>query len=268
LETEPGSGDAAPGVAPGEDTVELLKQRCTDLLARVREHALAGMAAEVDEASKQLHAMLGNPLLPRDVTAQIGDELKGMDLMANMKATDMALRRAVAFAQADQKLERNQEVAAARSFLSRAMARGAKEDFKRAAEMTIESAMLTGGVRQAGPTRAKPVDDTPPARSLAKGERREFKRYEVPALTVVTAAKNFSTIDWSMGGMLVGGSTADHFPSNEPVQIELAQPGGRPVQASVIAVRVEIRKGGIAVRYLQMTPALASFLRRLILHRG
>src|SRR4029077_20063018 len=125
LETEPGPGDAAHGVAPGEDTVELLKQRCTDLLARVREHAVAGMASDVDEASKQLHAMLGNPLLPRDFTAQIGAELKGMDLMAYMKATDMALRRAVAYAQADQKLERNQEVATARSLLTRAIARGA-----------------------------------------------------------------------------------------------------------------------------------------------
>jgi hypothetical protein len=268
LETEPGPGDAGNGVAPGEDTVELLQQRCADLLTRIHEHAVAGMVAEVDEASKQLHAMLGNPLLPRDFTAQAGGELKGLDLMANMKATDMALRRAVAFAQADQKLERNQEVATARSFLSRAMARGAKEDFKRAAEMTIESAMLTGGVRQTGPTRAKPVSDAPPARSLAKGERREFKRYEAPSLTVVTETKNFSTLDWSMGGMLVGGSTADHFPSNEPVQIELTVPGGRSIQASVIAVRVEIRKGGIAVRYLQMTPVLGAFLRHLILHRG
>jgi hypothetical protein len=135
--------------------------------------------------------------------------------------------------------------------------------------MTIESAMLTGGVRQTGPTRAKPVDETPPPRGLAKGERREFKRYESPVLTVAVADKTFATFDWSMCGMLIGGSTADEFPSDEPVQILLSVPAlSRPVDASVVAVRVEIRKGGIAVRFLQLSPELSGFLRRLILNRG
>jgi hypothetical protein len=266
--TQPSDADEAAARAAAE-AVERLQQRCSDALERIRIEATAGHATQVEAGVKALHETMRDPKLPRDFVQYIGAELKGLDLMVHMKATDMALRRAVAHAQADRKLERNQDIAVARGFLSRALALGANDDFKHAAEMTIESAMLTGGVRQTGPTRAKPVDEAPPTRSLAKGERREFKRYEVPVLAVTVGEKSFHTLDWSMGGMLVGGSTADEFPSGEPVQITLATPNSdHPTQASVIAVRVEIRKGGIAVRFLQLTPELTGFLRRVILHRG
>jgi hypothetical protein len=251
------------------EAIEHLKLRCEDALTRIRTQAQAGATSDVETGVKALYEQLRDPTLPRDFVRYVSAELKGLDLMVNMKATDMALRRAVVHAQADRKIERSQEIAAARGFLSRAMALGAEEAFKHAAEMTIESAMLTGGVRQTGPTRAKPVDETPPPRGLAKSERREFKRYESPVLTVAVADKTFATFDWSMGGMLVGGSTADEFPSGEPVQVLLSVPAlSRPVDASVVAVRVEIRKGGIGVRFLQLSPELSGFLRRLILNRG
>jgi hypothetical protein len=257
------------GVGSGEETVEQRQQRCADALSRLRDQAVAGGVAAVDEGAQSLYAALRHPDLPRDFVAQISAELKGMSLLVNMKATDMALRRAIAHAQADRKLERNQEIAAARGTLSRAIGLGAKDDFKRAAEMTIESVMLTGGVKQTGPTRAKPVVDTPAPRGLAKGERREAKRYGAPALIVTIAGKSFATIDWSMGGMLVGGATADELPSDGPVTVEITLPMiSRPVSVVVLAVRVEIRKGGIGVRFVEVTPELSGFLRRQILTRG
>ena len=268
---EPDAGTREPAVAAEAEAevIGRLKEHCEDALTRIREQALVGATSDVAAGVKALYEAIKDPKLPREFVRHISGELKGLDLLVNMKATDQALRRAVVHAQADRRLERGQEIAAARGSLSRAMALGANDAFKRAAEMTIESAMLTGGVKQTGPTRAKPVDETPPPRSLAKGERREFKRYEAPVLTVTVADKSFATFDWSMGGMLVGGTTADEFPSGEPVQIELSVPGlSRPLEVSVVAVRVEIRKGGIGVRFLQLTPDLSGFLRRLILNRG
>jgi hypothetical protein len=267
LPTEPGSADG--GAASGMETSEQRQQRCADALARLRDQAVAGGVAAVDAGAQELYAALRHPDLPRDFVAQLNAELKGMHLLVNMKATDMALRRAIAHAQADRKLERNQEVATARGCLGRAMALGATADFKHAADMTIESVLLTGGVKHTGPTRAKPVDDAPPPRDLAKEERREFKRYGAPALLVAAAGMSFATIDWSMGGMLVGGATADQFPSGEPVHVEITLPMiSRPVGVSVLAVRVEIRKGGIGVRFFSVTPELSGFLRRQILTRG
>jgi hypothetical protein len=261
--------DKSADAAAAARAVEALKLRCTDALERIRAQAAAGDAASVEAGVKALHDAMREPTLPRDFVDHVRTELKSLDLMVNMKATDMALRRAVAHAQADRKLERNQEVAAARRFLSRAIALGAHDEFKHAAEMTIESAMLTGGVKHIGPTRAKPGEEAPPPRALAKGERREFKRYPSPLLTVTVGEQSFQTIDWSMGGMLVVGSTADQFPSGEPVQVELAAPGGdHPIRVSVVAVRVDIPRGGIAVRFFQVTAELSNLLRRVILHRG
>jgi hypothetical protein len=267
--TESEAEQAAEQAAQRErERIEQLKQRCEDQLARIRDQAVAGEAKEVSAGVTALYGALNDPALPHEFAGAIRGEIKGLDLMVNMKATDMAVRRAVGHAQADRKLERNHDVGLARGFLSRAIALGASEEFKRIAEMSIESAMLTGGVKQVGATRAKPVDSAPAPPSLAKGERREFKRYDKPALTIAVADKSFGTLDWSMGGMLIAGATADEFPSDEPVQVELAAGTGRPTSATVISARVEIRRGGMAVRFFQLTPELSAFLRRMIMSRG
>jgi hypothetical protein len=251
------------------DRIEQLKRRCLEQLAQIREQAAAGEAAEVTSATTALFGALNDPALDHAFASAMRTEIKTLELTATQKATDMAVRRALEHAQGDRKLERNQEVGLARGFLARAVALGCSEEFKRIAEMSIESAMLTGGVKQAGPTRAKPVDSAPPAPGLAKGERREFKRYDKPVITVTVGDKSFSTLDWSLGGMLVAGSTADEFPHGEPVQVELSSGAGRPgVGASVVQVRVEIRRGGMGVRFFQLTPELSAYLRRLIMSRG
>ncbi|MBV8166750.1 MAG: PilZ domain-containing protein [Alphaproteobacteria bacterium] len=264
------SNEAAAQAAETEhDRIEQLKRRCLEQLARIREQAAAGDAGDVSAGTTALLGALNDSALDHAFTSAIRTEIKSLELTANMKATDIAVRRAVAHAQGDRKLERNQEVGVARGFLARAIALGASGEFKRIAEMSIESAMLTGGVRQVGPTRAKPVDDAPPPPSLAKGERREFKRYDRPVITVTVADKSFATLDWSMGGMLVAGSTADEFPRDEPVQIELSTAGTRgAVVATVVQARVEIRRGGMGVRFFQLTPELSAYLRRLIMARG
>jgi len=204
------SDEAAAQAAENErDRIEQLKRRCLDQLARIRDQATAGEAGDVGAGTTALLGALNDSVLDHAFTGAIRTEIKSLELTANMKATDMAVRRAIEHAQGDRKLERNHEVGVARGFLSRAIALGAADEFKRIAEMSIESAMLTGGVRQTGATRAKPVDSAPPPPSLAKGERREFKRYDKPVITVTVADKRFTTLDWSMGGMLVAGSTAD-----------------------------------------------------------
>jgi hypothetical protein len=265
----PDDDDAANrGAGSAEDTTEQRQARCADAVVRLREQAVEGQAVAVDEAAQALYASLQAPDLPPEFVAAMRAELKAVSLLAYMKATDLALRRALAHAQGDRTLERGLEVAAARGFLSRALGCGAGEEFKRAAEKAIESALLTGGVRRAGPTRAKPVAEAPPPRGLAKEERREFKRYATPPLTIVVAGKSFSTLDWSLGGVLVRGATGDELPWGEPVAIALLLPGvERPLDAVAVAVRVEIRRGGIAARFDEPSQELSDLLRRLILTR-
>jgi len=270
LPTEPGDD---PGAIPPEGADgppdESLEERCRAALIQIRTQAEAGAVEAVVAGIQAVQESLKDPALPPEIAAQISAELKAIDLLAAMKATDMALRRAVSHAQADRKIERNQDIGIARGLLSRAVGLGADAKFKRAAEMMIESAMLTGGVKQTGPTRARPVDDAPAVRQLAKSERREYKRYEAPLLNVAVAQKRLTTVDWSIGGMLINRATADEFPSGETVVIELGVVGVKgTLRVSVVAVRVEIRKGGIAVRFSEVTPELGAFLRRAIASRG
>src|SRR6516162_7046694 len=92
------------------EAIEHLKLRCEDALARIRSQAQAGATSDVETGVKALYEQLRDPTLPRDFVQYVSAELKGLDLMVNMKATDMALRRAVVHAQADRKIERSQEI--------------------------------------------------------------------------------------------------------------------------------------------------------------
>ena len=54
----------------------------------------------------------------------------------------------------------------------------------------------------------------------------------------------------------------------EPVAIALGLPGlDRPLDAVVVAVRVEIRRAGIGVRFHEPSDALSGLLRRLVVAR-
>lgn len=267
--TKPGSDKDEKEKELQRQAIERLKQRCTDMLARIQEQALVGAAIEVGAAIKQLYEVMKTPLMPRDFFQQTATQLKQLELLANMKAADQAVRRAVVHAQADRKLERNQEVTAARGFLRRAVALGANEEFKRGAEMAIESATLTGGVRQKGPTRAKPEDNAPVVRPLAKQDKRHYKRYTTPVLRVGVGTETLSTLDWSLGGVLLDGCTVDDYMSGQPLTVKLVHIGdSRPVMAQAEVVRIDAERRMLALRFAEVTPELSGFLRRMILSRA
>ena len=155
-------------VKADDEQIQRLRQRVERGLARFRDLAAVRPPEQLDVFVPPLLELLRNVRLDAEIARSIRSEIKGIELEANMRACDRALRDALGHAKADLRLERVKAVQAARAYLRRADALGASEDFKRAAQMTLEAALLTGGVKQMGPTRAKPLDLTPRPPNRAK----------------------------------------------------------------------------------------------------
>jgi len=155
-------------VKADDEQVQRLRQRLERRLSQFRDLAAARPPEQIDAFARPLLDLLADRRLGAEIIRSSRDEIKGIALEANMRACDRALRDALGYAKADLRLERVRAVQAARTYLRCADALGANKEFKRAAEMTLEAALLTGGIKQTGPTRAKLLDLAPRPPNRAK----------------------------------------------------------------------------------------------------
>src|SRR5579862_4432750 len=193
------------GLETGEidEEVERLKLDCQHELNQMRLAALTPNIKAMEERAKRIVDLTRKPRMPVEVNIEALKELKALELLGYQKATDTALRKAMSYGLEGKNAEKLRAIAVARSFLGRAMARGASEEFKKASEMTLESAELTGNVKSDGPTAAKPAEDAPALVSRAKNEQRGAKRFAEPVLAVTVSSATFQTVNWSISGMLL-----------------------------------------------------------------
>ncbi|WP_086464191.1 hypothetical protein [Oceanibaculum nanhaiense] len=148
--------------------IEALKARCDAQI-----HQLAGMAEKAEttsaeRAAQRLIEQAKNPKLPSDYRKYAMDEAQKLECAANIKATDMAVHRAMAAALADDKETRDKEVAKIRQFMQKAISLRAPADFRVGTEKSLENILLSGGVKHTGPTKAKPMDTAPKNEKHAK----------------------------------------------------------------------------------------------------
>jgi hypothetical protein len=123
--------------------IESVQQRIALTIAQFRALAVAGAAVELEPIAAQLTVMLSDSRLPFDFVGAARRQMRELELTANMKACDMALRRAFVAPNAHRKPHRVAAVTTACYFLRRANLLGASAHFQRAAERTIEAALLT-----------------------------------------------------------------------------------------------------------------------------
>ena len=94
--------------------------------------------------------------------------LDSLLLHSFMKATALAAKGALDAAKTDDIELRSKKIKEAREKLAGAMKYKAPAEFKGQCERLLEVAMLSGGVKQKGPTKAKPLDTAPKVENRAK----------------------------------------------------------------------------------------------------
>lgn len=148
--------------------VEAMKTSIEGALAHLKSHAEAGNTDRCEAAAKRLAETLKNPKLPGDYSKQARGVLDSLLLHGFMKATALAAKGALDAAKSDDVELRSKKIKEAREKLSGAMKYKAPAEFKAQCERLLEVAMLSGGVKATGPTKAKPLDTAPKVENRAK----------------------------------------------------------------------------------------------------
>src|SRR5579871_1987782 len=128
-------GDAY-GSGPIDEEVERLRLDCQHELNQMRLAALTPNIKAMEERAQRVIALTKKPRMPVDANLAALKELKDLELLGYQKATDHALRKAMAYGLESKNADKLRAIAVARSFLAKSLARGASEEFKKATEMT------------------------------------------------------------------------------------------------------------------------------------
>ncbi|MDF1791280.1 MAG: hypothetical protein P1U88_05175 [Thalassobaculaceae bacterium] len=134
----------------------------------LRHHAEAGNTERSEAAAKRLVESLKNPKLPPAYSKDRRNAVDAFLLHAYMKATALACKGAIDAGKADNTDKRSEMTKKAREALAGAMKYKAPADFKKQCERMLEVAMMSGGVKAKGPTKAKPLDTAPKVKDRAK----------------------------------------------------------------------------------------------------
>lgn len=162
------SGKDDPKAEAEARRVEAMKVSIEGALAHMKAHAEGGNTDRCEAAAKRLVETLKNPKLPGDYAKQARGVLDSLLLHGFMKATAVAAKAAMDAAKGDDVELRSKKIKEAREKLAGAMKYKAPAEFKGQCERLLEVAMLSGGVKAKGPTKAKPLDTAPKVENRAK----------------------------------------------------------------------------------------------------
>ena len=144
--------------------LERLMAQIVEALRRMPDTSSAGAY----RLHRQIKRLCIGDALPVEFKRQSLEWARVHERNANMRETDKALRAALRIIALEQMRERSHAMSLAYRFYAKACRLGADEAFKRAVQRRIDIIMLTGGIVQQGPTRAKPLDTAPKTPNRAK----------------------------------------------------------------------------------------------------
>jgi hypothetical protein len=246
--------------------VERLKLDCQHELNQLRLAAMIPNIKEMDDRSKRVLELTRNPKMPIDVNAATVQTVKEIELLGYQKATDVAIRKAIAFGLESRPADKQKALAIAHAMFQRALMRGCSEEFKKATEMTLESAELTSNIRSDGPTRAKPKEEVEAKMvARAKNEQRGAKRYAEPILTVTVQSATFQTVNWSISGMLLEDCCHPAIEAGMEANITVFPGQRNPLVIPIKIVRVDPIKRRTSLSYSEESPPeVWAFFKKLI----
>lgn len=156
--------------------IDASKKSFREAIANTRPVAVAGDFKRCEAVTKRLGESLGKAGLPNDFVKEIRQMADDLMRDAFMKAADIAAHAAMQAAMNDNKELRDKKVKEARDALGGAVRMKAPTDFKMNCERALDAALLSGGVQQVGPTKAKPLDTAPKPENRAKPDARYYEK--------------------------------------------------------------------------------------------
>jgi hypothetical protein len=231
---------------------------------RARVAAATGRVAEVERIVRNVRGQLQDKAISREYFAKVSEAIKSISLDANLKLVDSSLEQAREYALQRLEGKKQDAIKIAKEHLVKAMELGATQSFKDLVLKKIDLISMTGGHRQEGPSKAKPAEAMPKIANVAKGEKRNYTRFSEPKLQVKLADKVFTTLDWSIGGLLIADYDGDLDQGGE-IQANFCLIGGdRNYTATIRVVRRDSKHKTLAVRFTRSTMDALEFFRNLM----
>ena len=137
--------------------IEMAKTSVIRAVDNVQRLAVAG---SVELAVKTAQEVMKNPKLPRDFMQTQTARLRKLELDTYVKATDLAIRRAMQAGLSDDRETKNKMIGEAKTMMQKAVSLKALPEFKAGCLRQIEAVTLSGGMKHDKPTKAKPLDTT------------------------------------------------------------------------------------------------------------
>lgn len=112
-------------------------------------------------------------------------------------------------------------------------------------------------------------------RKVSNAEHRRDKRLRLPIFTVKIGGSIFDSLNWSLGGMLLGNYDGYLFQGmTVPVSVRLKDPG-QPEQAAedgltieALVIRHDLEKRQLALKFTRLTPTALDFFERAFNFHG
>ncbi|MEP3114776.1 hypothetical protein [Nisaea sp.] len=137
-------------------------------LFQIKKQAESGLTRRCEASATSLKEVIRSAKLPNAYTDETTGALDALMMHAYMKVTAEASMAAIEAGLEDEIDRRTKKIKEARENLSGAMRYKAPKSFQRKCERMLETALFSGGIRAKGPTKAKPLDNTPPVENRAK----------------------------------------------------------------------------------------------------
>ncbi|MCR9256187.1 MAG: hypothetical protein NXI16_08840 [Alphaproteobacteria bacterium] len=186
--------------------IEAQKRSFTEGVANLEPFAQEGNFEKCETVIKKLMESLKKSKLPGDFMKQTQQQADHMLRDAYMMATDKAIHAALKAGRGDDREGLTKALKDASAAIAGAMKYKASPKFKEACTAALEIAKLSGGIKQEGPTKAKPLDTAPKPKNLAKPDE-DYYRALAEAESEADAPR--SEGDEPKGGGARKGKTSD-----------------------------------------------------------
>lgn len=252
-----------------EKAAEALLRKADTLLRLMRATAESECPERIDEEADSLLAVLTAREFPAQRASDYRNSGKALQAQAHQRAVSMLFTEAERKARSGDESGRNELLLKVKDHFVKALRYGAGEECRRMVERRVDALMLTTkeGVDERTKLRAQQKLSTSEAGAAPRegGEHRRANRYVAPTLTVVIDGVSYTTVNWSIRGLLVEPYRPDSgLVAGDRVRVRLScagiTAGGR--QAAKV-VRVVPRRQAVALDFSGISTVVLSILHAL-----
>lgn len=248
-----------------KEQAERLRRRL-DLLERrllqIQFDAATDDPETVTEQVEMLRSNIREPSIPADFRRNCETKMTTVERESYTRHVSILLDRAIESARSGDEKIKGQNLAAARNFFSTALKLGAGDDFKESVRKKIEIVLGTSASGTSERAKQHKVT-TADLRAVAEDQKlRRFTRFIDPPLVVGIGVQSYKTVDWSLGGLLVGDFSMDLFPDTQILVTLSIEDDDFKHKCPSRVVSIDVGKQTLAIRFDAGVSALLPIMDR------